>query len=153
MAALERTFSLWEFYQINFSDWFSLNAKTKDEVLHTISCWYVSIHTDIYIYDIYRVYIGYIYIYRLYIVSSIELKKFFSWSIVDLQCCVNYCCTAKWFSYTYIYILFLILFSIMVYDRIFTNIYTYIVRTREQEQEREREIKELAHTVVEAWQI
>ena len=32
------------------------------------------------------------------------------WSIVDLKCCVNYCCTAKWLSYTYIYILFHILF-------------------------------------------
>ena len=32
-----------------------------------------------------------------------------NWSIVDLQC-VNFCCTAKWFSYTYIYILFYSLF-------------------------------------------
>ena len=40
----------------------------------------------------------------------------FNWSIVDLQC-VNYYCTAKWLSYTYIYILFLIFFSIMVYHR------------------------------------
>ena len=35
--------------------------------------------------------------------------NFFYWSIVDLQC-VNFCCTAKWFSYTCIYILFHILF-------------------------------------------
>ena len=28
----------------------------------------------------------------------------FSWSIVDLQCSVNFRCTAKWISYTYTYI-------------------------------------------------
>ena len=28
------------------------------------------------------------------------------WSIVDLQCWVHFRCTAKWFSYIYIYILF-----------------------------------------------
>ena len=26
------------------------------------------------------------------------------WSIVDLQCCISYCYTAKWISYTYTYI-------------------------------------------------
>ena len=30
---------------------------------------------------------------------------FFFWSIVDLQCCVNFCCMAKWFSYALMYIL------------------------------------------------
>ena len=36
----------------------------------------------------------------------------FYWSIVDLWCCVNFYCIAKWFSYTYIF------FSIMVYHGI-----------------------------------
>ena len=26
---------------------------------------------------------------------------YFYWSIVDWQCCVNFCCSAKWFSYTH----------------------------------------------------
>ena len=38
--------------------------------------------------------------------SFVCLSACFCWSIVDLQCCVNFCSTAKWFSYTYIYILF-----------------------------------------------
>ena len=33
-------------------------------------------------------------------------KLIFYCSIVDLQHCVNFCCVAKWFSYTYIHILF-----------------------------------------------
>ena len=39
------------------------------------------------------------------------------WNIVDLQC---FRCTARWFSYTYTYILFLKLFSIIGYCRILT---------------------------------
>ena len=36
--------------------------------------------------------------------KCIFFKKNFHWSIVDLQCCVRFGCTAKWFSYTYTYI-------------------------------------------------
>ena len=36
-----------------------------------------------------------------------EWNSFFYWSIVDLQSCVNFCCTAKWFSYIYVYIFYI----------------------------------------------
>ena len=36
---------------------------------------------------------------------SLFLNLFY-WSMVDLQCFVNFCCEAQWFSYTYISILF-----------------------------------------------
>ena len=37
-------------------------------------------------------------------------KQLYFIEVVDLQCCINLCCIAKWFSYTYIYIFFHILF-------------------------------------------
>ena len=42
----------------------------------------------------------------------------FYWSIVDLQCCINFWCTAEWFSCSYIYIFFLVFFSIVVCQRV-----------------------------------
>ena len=38
----------------------------------------------------------YIYDSLLYIQDT---EFFFNWSVVDLQCSVNFCCPAKWFSY------------------------------------------------------
>ena len=46
----------------------------------------------------------------------IWLKR--NWSVVDLQCSVNLCCTTKWFSYPYICILFKMFFFIIVYHRV-----------------------------------
>ena len=50
--------------------------------------------------------------------SGCELKKKNYWSMVDLQCCVNFYYTAKWLSYKHISTVSLILFSIMFYPRI-----------------------------------
>ena len=36
--------------------------------------------------------------------SDYFLKLIFNWSIVDLQCCVRFCCIAKWISHTYTHI-------------------------------------------------
>ena len=49
---------------------------------------------------------------------------FFNWSIVDLQC-VNFCCTAKWFTY----IFFFIFFFFMVYYRILNIVLWLYSRT------------------------
>ena len=41
--------------------------------------------------------------------NVIFIDLFFNWCIVNLQWrCVSFCCAAKWFSYTYTYILFYI---------------------------------------------
>ena len=47
---------------------------------------------------------------------------FLNWSLVELQCCVNYCCIAKWLSYICVCVcvcvcvcILLLVFSIMIY--------------------------------------
>ena len=45
------------------------------------------------------------------------IKKILCCHVVDLQCCVNFWCTAKWFIYIYINV-FKIVFSVMVYHGI-----------------------------------
>ena len=44
-----------------------------------------------------------LYIRSLFVIYFILFFKNFYWSIVDLQCCVRFRCTAKWICYTYIH--------------------------------------------------
>ena len=53
----------------------------------------------------------------------------FYWSIIDLQCCLSFWCTAKWFSYTSIYLFFIIFFPIVVYYRILNTFPVLYSRT------------------------
>ena len=63
-------------------------------------------------------------------VPFFSFLKIFYWIIVNLQCCVSFKCIAKWFSYAYIY--FFILFSIVGYYKILSiefgvyHCYTFI---------------------------
>ena len=45
--------------------------------------------------------------------QKLELKNWLlkNWNTIDLQYCVSFKCTAKWFGYTHIYIILKILFS------------------------------------------
>jgi len=49
---------------------------------------------------------------------------FLNWSIVDVHWCVNFCCTAKWLDDIYIYIFFLMLFSIRITFLLSTNFFS-----------------------------
>ena len=64
----------------------------------------------------------------LYPVFHNFFHLFLNWNIVDLQCHVNFFCTTDWFSYiwTYAYILFSILFSIMHFFKLEDNCFTML---------------------------
>ena len=47
-----------------------------------------------------------------------------NWSIVDLQCCVSFKCTAKWLTFVYVYIFFSRFFSFIGYYKIVNVIHS-----------------------------
>ena len=60
--------------------------------------------------------------------NSWVFKFYCYWSIVDWHCCICVWCTAKWFSYTYIYIFFFRIFSLLGYlFKILLNYYWFTV--------------------------
>ena len=52
----------------------------------------------------------------------------FYWSIVDLQCCVSFSCTAKWIIHIYIYTHTRINIYIYTYTHTHTHIYTHMYK-------------------------
>ena len=68
-----------------------------------------------------------IFFYVFFLANSLLLHNegsmiFSIWSTVDLQCCVSFKCTAKWFSYTYI--LFQIIFHYrLLQDTEYSSLY------------------------------
>ena len=54
-----------------------------------------------------------------FLLFTVWFCLFFNWSIVGLQCCVNFRCTARWFRYIYVYI--------YIYTHTHTHTHTYIL--------------------------
>ena len=51
-----------------------------------------------------------------------SLFTIFYWSIVDLQCCIKFCCLVKWLSYRYTYLLFCGLFHYALIHHMILNV-------------------------------
>ena len=51
------------------------------------------------------------------------LNLFLNWSIVNLQCCISFGCTAEWFRYIYV----CVCVYIYIYIYIYIHIYIYIL--------------------------
>ena len=63
--------------------------------------------------------------------GSLETKEsffFFNWSLADLQCCINFRCTAKWFRCTHINVYFFRFFSEIHICMVCTHTHTYFLR-------------------------
>ena len=58
--------------------------------------------------------------------NKLFCRLFKNWNIIDLQCCANLCCIAKWLIYIPIDILIFIFFSIVVYHRILNVVLCYM---------------------------
>ena len=81
-------------------------------------------------------------VFIYYIFAKVYFDYFsflFSWCITDLQCCINFCCTAKWFSFINIYIIFHLVYhrilnivpcgmqkDLVVYNSIYNSLYMLI---------------------------
>ena len=58
---------------------------------------------------------------------SLFVLNLLYWSIVNFKCCINFCCTAKCFSYTYVYICMCIYIYVYIYICAFFTFFSIMV--------------------------